>query len=527
MLALVVTATALSPPASGAQASDPTSFRSARWVGFDITANRLNQYTVRTNASAIDVLGAAKATATVAVNGVGAYEKGEYFWRAVPVSNSSAPVYPTMSVVATEGANSTTNSGKVYLGPVQENFSYDLDGNLTADSRWDYTWDLENRLKRMETRSAAITAGVPRTRLDFAYDAEGRRTQKSVLTNWNGSVYQATNVTRFLYDPGIQTGGGWNLLAEVDGANNVRRSYAWGLDLMGNLETEGNIGGLLMVVDHTGGSAVCHFAAYDGNGNLTALVKTDQTVAARYEYGPFGEPIRLTGALAKANPFRWSTKFTDEESGLVDYGYRLYSPSLGRWMSRDPIEEEDIRNLYAFVGNRPIAAFDRLGLSILTVLPNPGEQSANAAQARTGASLIQRVQDAVDTFNDLQELTSIIMDAATGDPIDLLINLFQSANEGLSSGMVKKARSAGMVDHHVFPRRFGEAFGRAGIDPDKLTIGLNKFVHRKLHSGRGARGGAWNRAWENFLFKDGKLVKRDANEIFEFGAKMIYRFGLL
>jgi RHS repeat-associated protein len=351
MLALVVTATALSPPASGAQASDPTSFRSARWVGFDITANRLNQYTVRTNASAIDVLGAAKATATVAVNGVGAYEKGEYFWRAVPVSNSSAPVYPTMSVVATEGANSTTNSGKVYLGPVQENFSYDLDGNLTADSRWDYTWDLENRLKRMETRSAAITAGVPRTRLDFAYDAEGRRTQKSVLTNWNGSVYQATNVTRFLYDPGIQTGGGWNLLAEVDGANNVRRSYAWGLDLMGNLETEGNIGGLLMVVDHTGGSAVCHFAAYDGNGNLTALVKTDQTVAARYEYGPFGEPIRLTGALAKANPFRWSTKFTDEESGLVDYGCRFYSPSLGRWISRDPIEEGDTRNLYALLSH--------------------------------------------------------------------------------------------------------------------------------------------------------------------------------
>jgi RHS repeat-associated protein len=226
------------------------------------------------------------------------------------------------------------------VAPPTEVYTHDLDGNLATDGRWAYTWDGENRLKRMETRSAAITAGVPRTRLDFAYDAEGRRTQKSVLTNWNGSVYQTTNVTRFLYDPGIQTGGGWNLLAEVDGANNVRRSYAWGLDLMGTLETEGNIGGLLMVVDHTGGSAVCHFAAYDGNGNLTALVKTDQTVAARYEYGPFGEPIRLTGALAKANPFRWSTKFTDEESGLVDYGYRLYSSSLGRWMSRDPIEEE-------------------------------------------------------------------------------------------------------------------------------------------------------------------------------------------
>jgi RHS repeat-associated protein len=115
------------------------------------------------------------------------------------------------------------------------------------------------------------------------------------------------------------------------------------------------------VVDHTGGSAVCHFAAYDGNGNLTALVKTDQTVAARYEYGPFGEPIRLTGALAKANPFRWSTKFTDEESGLVDYGHRFYSPSLGRWISRDPIEENGGNNLYQFVRNTPISLYDLQG----------------------------------------------------------------------------------------------------------------------------------------------------------------------
>jgi hypothetical protein len=61
----------------------------------------------------------------------------------IPVSNSSVPVYPTMAVVATEGAHSTTSSGKAYLGPVREDFSYDLDGNLTADSRWDYTWGLD------------------------------------------------------------------------------------------------------------------------------------------------------------------------------------------------------------------------------------------------------------------------------------------------------------------------------------------------------------------------------------------------
>jgi RHS repeat-associated protein len=71
--------------------------------------------------------------------------------------------------------------------------------------------------------------------------------------------------------------------------------------------------------------------------------------------------IRSTGPQAKANPFRFSTKYTDEESDLVYYGYRYYSPSLGRWINRDPIEEEGGQNLYAFVGNGTPNTTDSLG----------------------------------------------------------------------------------------------------------------------------------------------------------------------
>lgn len=219
---------------------------------------------------------------------------------------------------------------------------------------------------------------------------------------------------------------------------------------------------------------------------------------------------------------------TGDFRGVVS-GARYYNPTLGRWLSRDTKEEEGGINLYGFVGNNPVNAFDAFGESVLSIMPNPGEYESRAAEARTGASLIQRVQNAVDTFDDLQQLTSVIMDAATGDPVDLLINMFQAGNEGLSGGLVKTARTAGFADHHVFPRadRFAAAFSRAGIDPDKLTIGLQGFVHRKLHSGRGAGGGAWNRAWDNFLFhKNRNPVKRSAKEIFEYGAKMVVGFGL-
>src|SRR5260370_35027827 len=104
----------------------------------------------------------------------------------------------------------------------------------------------------------------------------------------------------------------------------------WGQDLGGTMDKAGGVGGLLMLVEHGSGSATTnHVAAYDGNGNVAALIKSDTTLSARYEYNPFGGLIRSTVPLAKGNPFRSSTKFWDEESGLINYGYRYYSPLLG------------------------------------------------------------------------------------------------------------------------------------------------------------------------------------------------------
>jgi RHS repeat-associated protein len=65
--------------------------------------------------------------------------------------------------------------------------------------------------------------------------------------------------------------------------------------------------------------------------------------------------------MAKSNPFLFSTKYYDWETGLYYYGYRYYDPSMGRWPSRDPIGELGGRNLYAFVWNSPVNAHDPLG----------------------------------------------------------------------------------------------------------------------------------------------------------------------
>jgi RHS repeat-associated protein len=85
--------------------------------------------------------------------------------------------------------------------------------------------------------------------------------------------------------------------------------------------------------------------------------------------GPFGELLRATGPMAKANPFRFSSKYQDDETDLLYYGYRYYSASSGRWNSRDPIEERGGAHLYAFVGNDSISRIDAFGLDSTSTLP--------------------------------------------------------------------------------------------------------------------------------------------------------------
>ncbi|HNQ90555.1 MAG TPA: RHS repeat-associated core domain-containing protein, partial [Verrucomicrobiota bacterium] len=176
----------------------------------------------------------------------------------------------------------------------------------------------------------------------------------------------------FLYD-------GWNVVAELNATNNAMiRSYTWGTDLSGSVQGAGGVGGLLHVGYHVG-TVTNGFVAYDGNGNVAALVRaSDGTTVARYDYGPFAEPLRATGPMAAANPMRFSTKYEDGESGFLYYGHRYYNPATGRWISRDPLLEDGFAaarrpsvffnriedaNQYQFVSNAPIGGIDYLGLT--------------------------------------------------------------------------------------------------------------------------------------------------------------------
>ena len=300
---------------------------------------------------AADVIGIAYPTASVTANGASAYRKGEYFWKELSLDNASAPLWTNIIVVASLSGTNQTNSGYLFLPKATELYTYDADGNLTSDGRWTNRWDAENRLLEMESLpSAPAGSGV---KMQFAYDYQSRRTSK-VLSNWNGSAWQLGTNLHFLYD-------GWNLLAELNATNGLERSYLWGLDLSGSPQGAGGVGGLLAVSTFNSKPSTC-FYAYDGNGNVRGMIDgKDGNPAARYDTGPFAEPVRSSGAMAAANPIRFSTKYQDGDSEFLYYGYRFYNSQAGRWINRDPIAERGGLNLNAMLDNAPIVKLDVLG----------------------------------------------------------------------------------------------------------------------------------------------------------------------
>jgi RHS repeat-associated protein len=433
------------------------------------TVNTLNQYSQRTVGSARDVVGVASALAAVSVNGLPAdHRRGEYFWKALAVTNSSAPAWTSFTVNATQGS-STNTSGYLLTPPANESFTYDHDGNLTQDGLWTYTWNGENRLIQVESRTT-LSPATARRRLELAYDQMGRRVQKKIWEH-NGSSYQLKQNLLMVHD-------GWRLVAELNATNkNVLRSYVWGIDLSGGLEGAGGVGGLVVV--NSGGQA--HYPAYDGNGNVMGLVQQSQVVSARYEYGPFGEIIRQTGAMAGVNPFRWSTKYWDSETDFVYYGHRYYSTSLGRWINRDPIEEEGGINLYAFVKNRPLIEFDATGLTGTALDTEAGASGSASIQSGGGSqasTFLRQVRQWADEFNDFQQIASEVMDVLeNGD--DLLIAVLEASNQNAAKargGESARAR-VGRAAHDLYnPGNNYNIKSKAWLDGGKLRPDAIDFV---------------------------------------------------
>jgi len=239
------------------------------------------------------------------------------------------------ATLAGQSVSYTTNILNQYTAVNATAPTYDDDGNMLTNGNWSYTWNGENRLIRAVNSATGV-------KLEFGYDYMGRRIFKKV---YSGEILEKH--LSFVYD-------GYKLIEERNAldSNVAVRKYVWQPEILDRDVP-------LTVYDVA--SDKTYYYHTDANKNVTELSDESGNVVAHYEYSPFGSLTKVTGDYAESNPFRFSSEYFDAETGLVYYNYRYYNPELGRWISRDPIEEQGGCNLYIMLSNCPWDSWDSLG----------------------------------------------------------------------------------------------------------------------------------------------------------------------
>lgn len=324
--------------------------------------------TVRVNSSGVAIFGSVTPGATLTISGppplptngqtVVPDAKTGQFQLLLSGVAAGWQVFTEQGTLPGKGTNGTDavaqSINPVFVPPTSESLPPDGSGNRRADARWNYAW---NDLDQMSTVTEASPQNVnAATEIDFAYDLQGRRVQKT--TSIGGAV---TKRTTTLWD-------GWKPVLEIDygltgGGESARRYYTWGPDVSGSLDGAAGVGGLLEVVETKNGATTVSLPIYDGVGNVVGLVDASSGAqVATYQYGPFGEVLGVYGGRAASCPFRYQTRLYDQETGLSYFGKRYYDSKTQTWLSRDPLREDGGVNLYAYCGDDPVSNHDPVGL---------------------------------------------------------------------------------------------------------------------------------------------------------------------
>ena len=200
-------------------------------------------------------------------------------------------------------------------------------------------WDAWSRITGVTSNGMYLGA--------YAYDGLHRRMSRFV---------QATGVTWHSY-----YSDAWRPLEERKNSETTPNlSYLWGARHRDDLvRRDRAVGGTAL--NETRYVLMDYF-------NPSAITDEDGEVKERCGFSAFGVRSILAPDWSArtssecAFEFAFQGQFLDAESGLSNYGYRYYSPYLGRWTCKDPLTEKGGTNLFALAGNNPVNHVDYLGL---------------------------------------------------------------------------------------------------------------------------------------------------------------------
>jgi RHS repeat-associated protein len=238
---------------------------------------------------------------------------------------------------------------------IVETYTYDQHGNMTSMPHIGAVFsDYGNEVKRIELGGGGTVY--------YIYDSSGRRVRKihkhlgalveeRIYLN-NYEIYRKFN------------GNGLKLERET-------------LHITDNEQTVAMID--TRTIDNSGGHdpSPHRVIRYQFINHLrSVMLELDELskVISFEEYTPYGSTSYQAAQNIIELPsrrYRYSHKERDEETGLYNYGLRLYAPWLARWTSCDPIGPVDEFNLFCFNRNNPINFLDDVGMDPRYAGPDP------------------------------------------------------------------------------------------------------------------------------------------------------------
>jgi RHS repeat-associated protein len=240
----------------------------------------------------------------------------------------------------------TSNILNQYTQINSTTLTYDYNGNLKDDGTYLYYYDYANRLMEVKRKNDSTII------VDYQYDALGRRIEKANYL---------TAVTIDYYHDGAR------VIEERNASDTVLATYTHGNGIDEILTMERN--------------SQTYYYHENVQGSIYAVTNSSGNIVEKYEYTAYGKVTFFDGSGNQissstiGNNYLYTGREYDSEIDLYYYRARFYSVNMGRFLQRDPIADDDLMNLYTYVGNSPLNFIDPLGLE---VKKSAASESANS-----------------------------------------------------------------------------------------------------------------------------------------------------
>ena len=293
-------------------------------------------------------------------------------------------------IAFTAGATPISTFGYAHDVPAGRLASWSQQAGAQPASLFSFAYDDANQLV-----SATVTnSGTQIAAYAYSYDPAGNRLMEQSPAGNFTATYNALNQLSVSTDPAGSRTNEWdaanrltavnsgNQRAELsyDGQSRVAgiRQLVSGVEVShrlfvwngGRISEERDTNGVVTkrffpqgVQFTTGTNAGVYYYTRDHLGSVRELTDAGGNVRARYAYDPYGRRTKVSGDVDA--DFGFAGMFWSAEASLWLTHFRAYDPDLGRWLSRDPLKNEEViqrSSPYTYVANNPVNLTDALGL---------------------------------------------------------------------------------------------------------------------------------------------------------------------